>query len=164
MRIESDLLKSGPFSHLPISPSPRFGAVQFALADDSRNAERTDARPPRLTSGLARNAIPLHAWESPLNTLGSIFHLTLLCLVAGGTAVFAAAPTLEAGRQHWAFQPLGKAPQPAVRDAAWARNEVDRFILAALEAKGLRPSPEAGRPTLIRRVTLDLIGLPPSPE
>ncbi|NDF01519.1 MAG: DUF1549 domain-containing protein, partial [Verrucomicrobia bacterium] len=99
-----------------------------------------------------------------MNTLGSIFHLTLLCLVAGGTAVFAAAPTLEAGRQHWAFQPLGKAPQPAVRDAAWARNEVDRFILAALEAKGLRPSPEAGRPTLIRRVTLDLIGLPPSPE
>ena len=53
---------------------------------------------------------------------------------------------------------------PAVTNAAWARNDVDRFILAALEAKGLKPSPEASRQTLIRRVTFDLIGLPPSPE
>ena len=53
---------------------------------------------------------------------------------------------------------------PAVTNAAWARNDVDRFILAALEAKGLRPSPEASRQTLIRRVTFDLIGLPPTPE
>ena len=53
---------------------------------------------------------------------------------------------------------------PAGTNAAWARNDVDRFILAALEAKGLRPSPEASRQTLIRRVTFDLIGLPPTPE
>ena len=53
---------------------------------------------------------------------------------------------------------------PAVTNAAWARNDVDRFILATLEAKGLRPSPEASRQTLIRRVTFDLIGLPPTPE
>ena len=51
-----------------------------------------------------------------------------------------------------------------VKAAAWPRNDVDRFILAALEAKGLKPSPEADRHTLIRRVTQDLIGLPPTPE
>jgi len=59
---------------------------------------------------------------------------------------------------------LRHALPPAVTNAAWARNDVDRFILAALEAKGLKPSPEASRQTLIRRVTFDLIGLPPSPE
>ena len=51
-----------------------------------------------------------------------------------------------------------------VKAAAWARNDVDRFILAALEAKGLKPSPEADRRTLIRRATFDLLGLPPTPE
>ncbi len=81
-----------------------------------------------------------------------------------GAAGFAATPSLEMGRKHWAFLPLRAAQLPAVKDAAWARNDVDRFILAALEAKGLRPSPEADRRTLIRRVTVDLIGLPPSPE
>lgn len=73
-------------------------------------------------------------------------------------------PTIEQGRQHWAFQPLSKAPPPAVQNTAWPINDVDRFILATLEAKGLRPSPEADRATLIRRVTLDLTGLPPTPE
>ena len=52
---------------------------------------------------------------------------------------------------------------PAVKDAAWPRNAIDRFILARLEAEGLKPSPEADRTTLIRRVTLDLTGLPPTP-
>ncbi len=51
-----------------------------------------------------------------------------------------------------------------MKDAAWARTEVDRFILTALEAKGLKPSPEADRRTLIRRASFDLIGLPPTPE
>ncbi len=76
----------------------------------------------------------------------------------------AAGPSLEEGRQHWAFQPLHDALPPVVSEAAWVRNDVDRFILAKLEAAGLRPSPEADRVTLIRRVTLDLIGLPPTPE
>jgi hypothetical protein len=71
---------------------------------------------------------------------------------------------VDEGRKHWAFQPLRAAGPPEVRDVAWARNDVDRFILAKLEAAGLRPSPEADRTTLIRRVTLDLIGLPPTPE
>src|SRR5205823_2646233 len=53
---------------------------------------------------------------------------------------------------------------PAVKDATWVRNPIDAFILAKLEADGLRPSPQADKVTLLRRVTLDLIGLPPTPE
>ena len=76
----------------------------------------------------------------------------------------AAAPSIENGRAHWAFQPLSKAPLPEVKMKAWPRNDIDRFILAKLETVGLQPSAEADRATLIRRVTLDLIGLPPTPE
>lgn len=64
---------------------------------------------------------------------------------------------------HWAFVAPKRPPLPVVKNAAWCRNPIDRFILARLEKEGLRPSPEADRATLIRRVTLDLTGLPPSP-
>ena len=63
---------------------------------------------------------------------------------------------------HWAFvAPVRPAP-PEVRDRRWAKTAVDRFVLAMLEARGLKPSPEADRETLIRRVSLDLTGLPPT--
>ena len=65
---------------------------------------------------------------------------------------------------HWAFRPLSAPDLPTVKNAGWVRNEIDRFILARLEAKGLSPSPEAGRTTLIRRIALDVTGLPPAPE
>jgi hypothetical protein len=71
---------------------------------------------------------------------------------------------LEAGRQFWAFQPVRPPALPAVRNTAWPRSDLDRFILARLEEKGIGPSPDADRPTLIRRVYFDLIGLPPSPQ
>jgi hypothetical protein len=63
---------------------------------------------------------------------------------------------------HWAFVPPKRPPLPAVKAAAWSRNPIDRFILARLEQEGLHPSPKADRRTLIRRVTLDLTGLPPT--
>jgi hypothetical protein len=66
-------------------------------------------------------------------------------------------------QRHWAFQPVRDPPWPAVKDAAWPQTSVDRFLLAALEASGLAPSPAADRRTLLRRVTFDLIGLPPNP-
>ena len=66
-------------------------------------------------------------------------------------------------QKHWAFEPPRRPPLPQVRQQDWARTPVDLFILARLEAAGLRPSPEAPRETLIRRVTLDLTGLPPTP-
>jgi hypothetical protein len=64
---------------------------------------------------------------------------------------------------HWAYIPPQRPRLPEVRDKDWPRNPIDHFVLARLEKEGLRPSPEAGRATLIRRVTLDLTGLPPTP-
>jgi hypothetical protein len=63
----------------------------------------------------------------------------------------------------WSFIPPKRPPVPAVKNSAWIRNPVDAFILSRLEREGLHPSPEADKRTLIRRVTLDLTGLPPTP-
>lgn len=63
---------------------------------------------------------------------------------------------------HWAFIPPTRPAPPAVRNTPWIRNSIDRYVLAALEKAGLAPSAEADRATLIRRASLDLIGLPPS--
>jgi mono/diheme cytochrome c family protein len=65
---------------------------------------------------------------------------------------------------HWAFEPIGRPAPPQVRDAAWTRNPIDRFVLAELQSKGLAPSPQADPATLLRRLSLDLAGVPPSPE
>lgn len=70
----------------------------------------------------------------------------------------------ELKKKHWAWQPLTVPQPPAVADAAWPRGDVDRFLLAGLEAKKLAPVADADRATLIRRVTFDLTGLPPTPE
>ncbi|HVE39281.1 MAG TPA: PSD1 and planctomycete cytochrome C domain-containing protein [Planctomycetota bacterium] len=64
----------------------------------------------------------------------------------------------------WALTRPRRSPLPAVRDAAWVRTPIDRFILARLEQEGLRPAPEADRAVLLRRVSFDLTGLPPSIE
>ena len=65
---------------------------------------------------------------------------------------------------HWAFIAPVRPAVPVVKDAAWPRNEVDRFLLAHLESKALKPSAEADARTLIRRMSLDLTGLPPTPQ
>jgi hypothetical protein len=67
-------------------------------------------------------------------------------------------------RQHWSYRPLKPIAIPDVRDATWCRTPIDRFVLAALEAQGMRPNGQSDRRTLIRRVYFDLIGLPPTPE
>jgi hypothetical protein len=64
---------------------------------------------------------------------------------------------------HWSFIPPKRPTPPAVKNASWVRNPVDRFILAELEKRGLQPAPEADRRTLARRLSLDLTGLPPEP-
>ena len=66
--------------------------------------------------------------------------------------------------QHWAFVAPKAAAAPAVKDGAWVRNRIDAFVLARLEKEGLKPSPEADRATLLRRVSYDLTGLPPTLE
>ncbi len=72
--------------------------------------------------------------------------------------------TLEEARSFWSYKPLATAPAPAVKDAAWAASDIDRHVLAGLEAKGLAPAPAADRATLLRRLHYDLAGLPPTPE
>src|SRR5690349_11195612 len=74
------------------------------------------------------------------------------------------APATSAQRTHWAYVAPVSPPPPAVRDAAWCKTPIDRFVLARLERDGLAHAPEADRRTLLRRVSLDLIGLPPTPE
>ena len=67
-----------------------------------------------------------------------------------------------AWKDHWAYVPPKKHPAPMTQDTTWARNEIDPFILARLEKAGLKPSPEADKRTLLRRLNFDVVGLPPS--
>ena len=67
------------------------------------------------------------------------------------------------GREHWAYRPMARAEPPAVANEAWVRGPVDRFILARLEADGLAPVAPATKRQLLRRITFDLTGLPPTP-
>jgi Protein of unknown function (DUF1549)/Protein of unknown function (DUF1553)/Planctomycete cytochrome C len=79
---------------------------------------------------------------------------------AGGKRVI----DMDEGRKHWAFQKPVKQSPPAVKTEGWARTDIDRFILAGIEANGLHPVRDADRQTLIRRIAFDLTGLPPTPD
>ena len=92
--------------------------------------------------------------------------ILIVCALAAVpiTARGADAPGGKPGREFWSFRPLTRAEVPGPKDASkWDRNVIDRFVLTAQEAKGLTPSPEADRGTLVRRVYFDVVGLPPSP-
>ena len=67
-------------------------------------------------------------------------------------------------KPHWAFAKVVKPNPPQVKNVKWIRNDIDRFVLRKLEEKGLSPAPEADKTTLLRRVYIDLTGLPPTPE
>src|SRR5207253_2936275 len=71
---------------------------------------------------------------------------------------------LAEGRKSWSFQPLRPVTPPAIRDSSWPSRRIDTFLLAVMEQRGPAPSPPADRRTLVRRVTFDLTGLPPTPE
>jgi hypothetical protein len=73
-------------------------------------------------------------------------------------------PITAEQRNYWAFRSPSRPQVPKVKNPSWVRTPIDAFVLAKLEEKGLRPSPRAGKRTLIRRVTFDLTGLPPTPE
>jgi hypothetical protein len=75
-----------------------------------------------------------------------------------------AADNKKSTSKQWAFQPIRRPSEPVVKNASWCRNSIDRFILARLEKEGITPAAEADRVTLLRRVSLDLTGLPPSPR
>jgi hypothetical protein len=67
-------------------------------------------------------------------------------------------------QKHWSFESPNRTALPQVKDPNWVRNPIDRFVLATLEKKGIKPAPEADRATLARRLSLDIIGLPPTPD
>jgi hypothetical protein len=81
-----------------------------------------------------------------------------------GEAAAARSIDIAEGRKFWSFQALNRAAAPAVQQAGWPRDDVDCFLLARMEAEGLAPAADADRVTLIRRVTFDLTGLPPTLE
>ena len=85
------------------------------------------------------------------------FFFLLLSAAAG----FAGEPAPKTSK-HWAFQPIRRPTPPAVKNRAWVRNDLDAFVLARLEKERIAPAAEADRVTLIRRLSLDLLGLPPT--
>ncbi|MBC7816832.1 MAG: DUF1549 domain-containing protein, partial [Planctomycetaceae bacterium] len=89
-----------------------------------------------------------------------VLGLCASCLFAASLA----ADDAESPSRHWAFQTLQRPAVPAVKDAEHGRSPIDRFVLAKLEEQGLSLSPEADKRTLIRRVAVDLTGLPPTPS
>ncbi|MDX2036806.1 MAG: DUF1553 domain-containing protein [Isosphaeraceae bacterium] len=85
---------------------------------------------------------------------------------AGRSKAAASASTVDIakGREFWAFQPPKAVPAPTVKNGEWPRSDIDRFVLVSLEKAGLAPVADADRAGWLRRVTFDLIGLPPTPE
>ena len=71
---------------------------------------------------------------------------------------------LDEGRKHWAFQPVTDPPPPLVKDETWPIDPIDHFVIARQESAGIQPVDDADRYTWLRRVSLDLTGLPPTPE
>ncbi len=71
---------------------------------------------------------------------------------------------IEEGRKFWAFQPPKKSTPPAVKNAAWPKGDIDKYTLAKMEEKGLQPVADASKLELVRRLTFDLTGLPPTPD
>src|SRR5262249_2110206 len=73
-------------------------------------------------------------------------------------------PITDSDRAHWAYRPLSSPTVPAVADPRWCGNPIDRFVKVAFERAGVDPLPRAGRATLLRRLSFDLTGLPPTPR
>jgi hypothetical protein len=136
-------------------------AIAPGKADESELVRRVEAddieqRMPPKSDPLRRDEIrTLRAWIDQ----GAEWPETSAAPAEGRKAMTVTAED----RRHWSYRPLGTVEAPAVRDASWCRAPIDRFVLAALEARGIRPNAPADRRTLVRRVYFDLVGLPPSP-
>lgn len=88
----------------------------------------------------------------------------VMCMLVGFVEAEETGIDYAKGREFWSFQPLELQELPAVKNDEWAVTRLDRFVLARLEAEGLSPSKRANRRTLLRRLTFDLTGLPPTPQ
>jgi len=111
----------------------------------------------RLYFSLNKTGFPGESMKSLLTVFSSLLMVTL--------RVHAGEPVdISEGRQFWSFQPVRKVEPPTVKDSAWARTPIDRFVLAKIEEAGLTPVAAADARTLIRRMAFDLTGLPPTPD
>src|SRR5439155_12600491 len=90
--------------------------------------------------------------------------LMALCLCVLAPITFGSTNAVANRRDPWSLQPLSRPPLPPVQNKRWPHSPIDYFILARLEQSKLRPSSEADRATLIRRLSFDLTGLPPTPR
>lgn len=143
-------------------------------------------------SGLrdGQNALRSFSWleRRPRMPALQVQALAIACVLLGGSPVLSqqpspetkvenAPPTVVSGndlldelpidqydRDHWAYHPVKMPPVPEVQDSSWPKTTIDHFILHRLETEGLRPAPRADRETLLRRVTFDLTGLPPTQQ
>ncbi len=154
---------------------------QCHAGDKPENGLRLDARDRALKGGRSGNPaiVPGNAAASRMIRLVSGLEEGKQMPPKGGALEAAQIETLTAwinrgaaygagggteGHWHWAYRAPVRPNLPVVKDTYWARNAIDSFVLARLEAEGLKPSPEAMPETLIRRVSLDLTGLPPTIE
>ena len=120
-----------------------------------------DSRMIHLVSGMEKNLVmPMRGERLTPAQIG----LLRAWIDQGADWPESATASPDGGKSDWwSFKPASRPPVPNVKQPKWARNPIDRFILAKLEAEGISPSPEADRRTLIRRVSFDLTGLPPTP-
>jgi hypothetical protein len=134
-------------------------AADSALIDLLTRAHDDKERMPKKADPLSADVIEMvSAWiEQGAPYTGWDVAMT----VAANEAV---ANELPDGKDHWAFKAPTRPEAPTVRDKAWPRNSIDRFVAAALDAEDLAPSPDADRVTLLRRLSLDVTGLPPTRE
>jgi cytochrome c553 len=162
-----------------VQPIFKANCVRCHGPDQQKNQLRLDSRTLALQGGVSgRVILPGNAKESLLirRLLGqekprmpfkeaplpeSEIALIRAWIDSGAMGPDDAAPVTKVAR-HWAYVKPERPPVPAVRNASWIRNPIDAFILARLEKEGLAPSPEAPRETLLRRLSLDLTGLPPT--
>lgn len=146
------------------------------------NGLRLDASPgilaggdsgPVLIAGASEKSLLLHAVRGTSDTIsqmpteGDPLSETQIKLLATWIDAGAKLPDEKiarvAGADHWSFQPIQRPPLPAVRNSSWPQTPIDYFILARLEEQGIAPSSVADKTQLLRRVYLDLVGLPPTP-
>ncbi len=114
-------------------------------------------------SGVSACALMLSEFVAPITSIVYADDVALSATKKTSEATIVARAN-NARDSWWAYRALTKPTAPTVRDESWCRNDIDRFILARIEAKNLQPAVEASREVLIRRASLDLTGLPPTPE
>ncbi len=163
--------KRGP-SIVPGDPDASLMIRAVRQIDDKLKMPRGGRLKPEEVEALVEWVRAGAIWPAPAAVAASADKPSDASAASAGKPAAAAAATTKAPayvikpeqRAFWAFQPIARPPLPAVSHGDWPKTDIDRFVLARLEKEGLTPVAPADKRTLIRRATLDLIGLPPTPE